>query len=135
MRCLRRCPLQWSYGERRRPARRLWFLQESLWYGQTGCAQRSVPCLPQGEVQKNIVLTGCPDVRGRRQSKAASGNESCRELRRRPAGVMMANVLPWRYRPSGQTFRAGHRPWCRVLPFCFSLLCSFCGSRFPAGGR
>lgn len=81
-----------AYGERRRPARCLRYHQEPLWYGQTGRAQWSLPCLPQGEVQKDLAVTGAPAC-GPSVNNAASGNERCREVRRRDGGKRSALAL------------------------------------------
>ena len=48
-----------------RPARRLRYDQEPLWYGQTGRAQRPLPSLPQGEILKDFAPSARPDLRER----------------------------------------------------------------------
>ena len=59
---------------------------------QTGCAQWPLPCLPQGEVQKDLAVTGSPAC-GPSVNNAASGNERCREVRRRDGGKRSALAL------------------------------------------
>lgn len=97
---------------------------------QTGCAQWPLPCLPQGEVQKDLAFTGAPAC-GPSVNNAASGNERCREVRRRDGGKRSAlalSLFPDRLSRAGGLVSAATSSF-------FSLKCAIPGMQPPCWRR